>query len=1243
MAALKKDIDSESVAISVLDAVAHPVWIFARDTYHILYANPKALDWLGYDRSELETLTIIELRPEEERERLKQQVQNFTQESCDAGLWTITAKSGHQHRATFYWHRMQLRGSDLVLATIIDQNQTLQAQHASLTKAIQVAEQEALWAEDAYRKIFEAVPGKMLVLEPKTYRIIAVTDAFLPIMMKERSEIYGKLLFDIFPDNPDDPDADGVSHLRASLRKVETLGLQDAMPVQRYPIRNRDGVFVDRFWMPFNKPVFDSAGKLIYIIHRTEDVTALQTVGPQNRPDESDQRSGSQIDVSQAQELQSAVMLLHEYETRLRTVRRLFKLGSWEFDVERNIYHFSDRVLEIFGISPADRAPFNDSVFMSLVHPDDRERIKSEFTQFRQNREPIIAFEHRIKRHDGSIAYVKGMAERHHVGARELVLGYIQDISEFALTETKLAAAQELIQIAGEKLQIGGWRIDRDMQSLVLSDSMYRMFEADPGIEPDFGEGSDLLQSPDRDRIMNLLRRCIMDGLSFDEAFTINTVKARPIRVRLLGWPHLDQAGRIIGIQGAAQDLTLLYEAEERVAEADSQRRTILESISDAFFTLDHDFRFTYLNSRAEDLLLRGHDSLIGKDIWQEFPQAIGSAFESSYRRAMRTGKTQHFQDHFALLEKWFDVSAYPVADGLAVYFRDATKDVEKAQHLKLLEAAASRLNDALVITESTPTDSTKWPKIVYVNPAAERMTGFSQAELVGTSPSIMQGPDTPGPELEKLHRAMRAHLPVNVELKNYNKAGRPYWVDISMSPVFDDAGNCTNFVAVERDVSDWKKAQAKLEFAAAHDAVTGLCNRARFEENLKRDLQRMKSRGQRLALILIDCDNFKAVNDTLGHSVGDALLRAIAERLSAILRPDAVFGRLGGDEFVISVPDIEIADAMQFAEWLRRAMLDPFIADGERLSVTASIGVAISPHDAQDADQLIRNADMAMYRSKATGKNQVTRFDKSLRDATIRQAGLTQALHVALTEQTGFRLAYQPLFCARRNRVIGAEALLRWDHTERGSVSPAEFIPAAENAGLIRMLDRMVIDNTIEQLAQWRRNGLAFPISINLSAISLQDAGIGDDIVTKLAASNVAATLFGVEITESLFLESSQSVLTNLHVLRQAGVRISIDDFGTGHSALSYLQKLPLDAIKIDRSFVERIEHAEGVGNPLITAIIAIANALQLRVVAEGVETQDQADWLIQNDCDVLQGFLLGKPVDAIRFIEKYGDLLGR
>ena len=438
------------------------------------------------------------------------------------------------------------------------------------------------------------------------------------------------------------------------------------------------------------------------------------------------------------------------------------------------------------------------------------------------------------------------------------------------------------------------------------------------------------------------------------------------------------------------------------------------------------------------------------------------------------------------------------------------------------------------------------------------------------------------------------------------------------------------------RDIADYRSIEIQK---SKIDPLTGLLNRRGILEKLDKVLLDDTRTNDNIAVIVVDIDDLKSINDTLGHDIGDALLVAVSSRLAAMQKQNVFLGRLAGDEFVFVVKGKEQSTIAAFAAKILNHISAPFNLQEEVIAITASLGIVSEIDHLIDANLILQNADIAVTASKATGRNQYTFFSNDLREMTVRRSGLTQSLQESLVQRKGFWLDYQPQFCALTKRLVGAEALLRWRTAEGDLIGPEEFIPVAESAGLVRVLDRMVVSMAVSQLASWNQQQINFKVSINISAQSFRLEDIAEHIVSELGRYGVSSSHLCVEITETVYLESSPEVLHNLDILKSSGVSIAIDDFGTGHSSLGYLQKLPLDIIKIDRCFVQEISASQDASYPVVVAIIAMSKALGLKVIAEGVETEDQFNWLANHGCDFIQGFLLGKPVNTEKFKNKYAS----
>jgi diguanylate cyclase (GGDEF)-like protein len=461
-----------------------------------------------------------------------------------------------------------------------------------------------------------------------------------------------------------------------------------------------------------------------------------------------------------------------------------------------------------------------------------------------------------------------------------------------------------------------------------------------------------------------------------------------------------------------------------------------------------------------------------------------------------------------------------------------------------------------------------------------------------------------------------------------------------------DAAGSSISISGTMQDVTERKSAEEQVRFLAYHDGLTGLFNRNAFFEQLDRAVSLAKRHRRRGALLFLDLDNFKRINDTLGHATGDRLLKGVADRLQQCLRTtdfvaradgdgnDAI-ARLGGDEFTVLLSEVSHSeDAAAVARRIIEVLREPFIIDRSELLVGASIGITVYPTDGDDIITLLRNADSAMYRAKEQGRNNHQFFNTCINESAARRFALERKLCRAF-ENHELRLYYQPQVQIDTQRITGVEALLRWEDAEYGAVSPAEFVPLAEEAGLILPIGEWVLRTACWQAKAWKDAGLPpVKVAVNISALHLKNEGLIETINRTLWDTGMDATYLELEITESAFMENRERAVAILREVKRIGISVSLDDFGTGYSSLSYLKGLPVDTVKIDRSFVRDVV-MDGDDASITTAIILMAKALRLRVVAEGVETEEQMDFLSARGCDEVQGFLYSPPVSADAIIE--------
>ncbi|NNU82037.1 PAS domain S-box protein [Halovulum dunhuangense] len=792
-------------ALDAFDQVLVPVWIFSIESLKILEANQSALDWLGYDLATLRTMTIADLRPEPDRARIIETVRRFEGTRADAGTWTIIDRSGRRFTAHFSWSRVSYKGMAAVVASIRDMTLMSRAEALAANLRVQndALRRRASLSAEHLSRLVDALPGKMLVVTPGDYRVVAVTDEYAKAVMLDRDALLDRHLFDLFPDDPNEPGSDGVANLENSLRRVEVMRVTDVMNLQRYPVRRPDGSFEERFWLPTNKPVLDADGNVIHIVHRVEDVTALVAESAVTQ-------GNNRASPRELSEARNAFLALEERETRLRTAEMLLELGAFECDFNDGTFRWSDRAFDIFGV-PRDRSAPNFDGYVALVHPDDQQAMLENYRRFIETGAPEIEFQHRIIRADGAVTYVHGMGARHRVDGKEIVIGFVQDITYLREAEEKLRGEAQRRRFASRLVSLGSWRYDIGQATVAWGDGIAAIHDEPEATSPSVEQAISYYIPEHRGLIRERFDACVQKGVSFDEICQIITAKGRKVWVRAIGEPVRDASGRIIAVQGAFQDVSDLINARDAASELSERLRTTLERMSDAFFLLDEDWNFAFMNSRAEELLLRPRDELLGRNFWVEFPEAVGTQFDEQYRRAVSLNCPVRFAEYYAPLEAWLEVAADPTPQGLAVHFRDITLQRARDFQLRLLEAAAARMNDILLITEAEPISGPDGPRIVYVNDAFERRTGFSREEAIGKTPRLLQGPKTERAELDRIRNALSRWQPVRAELTNYTKTGEEIWLELDIVPLADETGWYTHWVAIERDISERRQAEQAL------------------------------------------------------------------------------------------------------------------------------------------------------------------------------------------------------------------------------------------------------------------------------------------------------------------------------------------------------------------------------------------------------------------------------------------------
>lgn len=702
-------------------------------------------------------------------------------------------------------------------------------------------------------------------------------------------------------------------------------------------------------------------------------------------------------------------------------------------------------------------------------------------------------------------------------------------------------------------------------------------------------------------------------------------------------YPVKDKSGNVIGLFGIARDLTASKLLERALGRCEKRYQTIFNDAPLGIAVIDSLTGDIYdVNPSYEKTVGRSKEEL--KTInWMKITHPDDVQEDSDNMALMNSGKTKGFSMNKRYIQPdgtvvWINMTIAPlcVEDSSKPFHlcmvENITARKKSETKFKLTEAVYQNTTQAITVTDADNV-------IIAVNPAFTDVTGYSPKEVVGKNPKILQSGRTPRVFYERMWENINTEGHWQGEIWNKRKDGTEYAEWLTIDSIYDENGNVSQRVALFSDITKKKLADEKTWNQANYDPLTKLPNRNLFGDRLAHEIKVSQRTNNPLALFFMDLDHFKEVNDSLGHDKGDMLLIEAAHRIQNCLRESDTVSRLGGDEFTVILTELDDTLRVErIAEDILHSLNQPFILDTEKVYVSASIGIALYPNDAGKISDLVNNADQAMYLAKANGRDQFSFFTKSMQVIAQYRHQLMNDLHKALREEQ-FQLYYQPIIDLKTGKISKAEALLRWNHPIRGNVSPADFIPLAEESGLIVDIGNWVFQQAVQQLKHWQVSiDPNFQISINKSPIQFRMHEDHRDWLAYLKLHEVSEKNLIIEITEKLLHENSDHVNNQLLYFRDHNIQVALDNYGTDYSTLSHLNELDIDYLKIDKSFIQKLS-TDSKELFLCEAIIVMAHKLGLKVVAEGIETKQQQQLLINAECDYGQGFFFSEAVSADKF----------
>ena len=1172
-----------------------PVGMALEDTAgRVLWSNPALRDMLGYGEEELRGMFRTEFTHSDdlgEDARLYEELLRGERESFRSEERYLRKDGG------VAWGRLsafRVEPLDLVLVVVEDLDERKDA------------EEELAASERRFRTVIEQAPLSVHVFEPEGRSLRANLAWYELWNLGEEERPEGRNVYE-----DERLRATGlVPYIEESTRK----GAQVRTPPLLYDPAATGRQGPARWLEAAVYPVKDEEGRVFEMALLIDDIT----------------------------EQREAEGRLREAEARYRNVVESLGEGLLITDLEDVVVYANPRMVELTGHGVGEM--IGRRAYEMLLPQEQWDAARQRNRERARGR--ADRYEARLRRKDGTFLWAAVSAAPYRDPSGEIVgtVGAFADVTERREAEQAVLRSERNLAEAQRIAHVGHWEHDYADGRVYWSDELYRIFGLVPGgVRPTWEAFLRVVHPDDRDYVREAFIDALREGGADDTKYRVVRPNGELRVVHNRREIVLDETERPVRVSGTVQDVTEREEAERALREAEKRYRTLVEQIPAVTYIdrADGTDEPLYTSPQIEGMLGYTPEEWLAGGLWPErlHPDDRERILAADAR--FEEGEEEHFGEEYRLLAKdgrvvWVREEAVLIKDdaGEPLLWQGIIIDVSEQKEAEARLREAEERYRALV--ENVPTvaytqELGDHRTAVYVSPRIRDLTGYDPKDFEADPDlwyAVVHPDDRQRVEAED-KRTEDTGEPFRVEYRVVHRDGRVLWVRDESVLVRAGDEAPLYWQGVMSDITEARTFAEQLQHQAMHDPLTGLPNRVLLEDRLRLALKRARRRRGEVAVLFVDLDNFKVVNDSLGHEAGDRLLIAVAKRLRAIVRPEDTVARLGGDEFIFLLEDAGLERAAGIAERILTKLGSPVALKGRRVYATASIGMALGGAETERAEDLLRDADLAMYRAKLSGKARYAVFEEGMNRRALERLELEQDLRRAL-ERGEFEVYYQPKVSLQTGRVVGFEALLRWHHPDRGPLPPDEFVPLAEETGLIIPIGERVLEQACRQSKEWHElhpDQQPVAVCVNLSAKQFREPGLPEVIARVLDETGLVPNRLYLEVTESAAMKEAATTTLVLEELKALGVRAIIDDFGTGYSSLSYLGRFPVDYVKIDRSFVGGLGE-DSLATLLAKGVIDLTHALGLKVIAEGVETDGQLGRLKEMGCDLAQGYYFSEPL---------------